>query len=244
MNETYRIPLRSRLLRPLLRVVFRLLFRLLARVTVTGQEHVPRGQAYIVAMNHISLFDPPLVAAFWPQALEIIGASDVFERPGQSQLVRWYGVLPVHRGEFDRALLRRAIAAIRAGHPMLIAPEGRRSHTPAMQRALPGIAYLVEETGVSVIPVGLVGTTDDFWQRAKRGERPRLEMRIGQPLNLPSVNAKGAQRRALRQQNADLVMRHIAGLLPEDYRGVYASVAIPPNNSVKNEQLSMTILRL
>ena len=78
------------------------------------------------------------------------------------------------------------------------------------------------------MPAGLVGTTDDFWQRAKRGERPRLEMRIGKPFSLPTIKEKGAARREARQRNADLVMQYIAGLLPEDYRGVYADTAIIP----------------
>ena len=78
------------------------------------------------------------------------------------------------------------------------------------------------------MPVGLVGTTDDFWQRAKRGEKPHLEMRIGAPVTLPSITEKGAPRREARQRNADLVMQHLAGLLPEDYRGVYAETAIIP----------------
>jgi len=227
MDEPYRVPLRFRLSRPALRAVFRLIFRVLGRVKVTGKENVLRGQPYVVAINHISLFDPPLAAAFWPEALEIIGASDVFERPGQGQLVKLYGVLPVHRGAFDRALLRRAIAAIRAGCPMLIAPEGGRSHVASMRRAFPGVAYLIEETGVPVVPAGLVGTTDDFWQRARRGERPRLEIRIGRAFTLPPVTGKGAGRREARQRNADLVMRHVAGLLPEGYRGVYADSTIP-----------------
>ncbi|MFZ5908664.1 MAG: lysophospholipid acyltransferase family protein [Chloroflexota bacterium] len=227
MDEPYRVPLHFRLSRPALRAVFRLIFHILGRVKVTGKENVLRGQPYVVAINHISLFDPPLAAAFWPEALEIIGASDVFERPGQGQLVRLYGVLPVHRGAYDRDLLRRAVAAIQAGRPLLIAPEGGRSHVTSMRRAFPGVAYLIEETGVPVIPAGLVGTTDDFWQRAKRGERPRLEIRIGQPFMLPPISGKGAERRESRQRNADLVMRYIAGLLPEAYRGVYANSAIP-----------------
>jgi 1-acyl-sn-glycerol-3-phosphate acyltransferase len=94
-----------------------------------------------------------------------------------------------------------------------------------MRRAYPGVAYIVEKTGAPVVPVGLVGTTDDFWQRAKRGERPRLEMRIGKPFKLPPVTGKGAARRKSRQRNADLVMQHIANLLPEDYRGVYRTVS-------------------
>lgn len=228
MLETYRVPRRFRLSRPVLKVVFRLLFRVLGRVKVTGQENVPFGKPYVVAMNHISIYDPPLAAAFWPEVLEIIGASDVFHKPGQGQLLKLYGVIPVHRGEYDRALLQRVVSIIKAGHPFLIAPEGGRSHIPAMRRALPGIAYIVEETGVPVVPVGLVGTTEDFWQQAKQGEKPPLEIRIGAPIPLPPIVEKGAARREARQRNADLVMQHLAGLLPEEYRGIYAETAIRP----------------
>ena len=228
MSEPYRVPYRYRLSRPVLKAVFRLIFHILGRVSVIGKKNVPYGKPYVVAMNHISIYDPPLIAAFWPEMLEIIGAADVFEKPGQGEVLKLYGVIPVHRGEYDRALLKRVVAIIKTGYPFLIAPEGGRSHVPAMRRALPGIAYIVEETGVPVVPVGLVGTTEDFWQRAKRGEKPRLEIRIGAPISLPTITEKGAARREARQRNADLVMQHLAGLLPEEYRGVYAETAIIP----------------
>jgi 1-acyl-sn-glycerol-3-phosphate acyltransferase len=231
MSESYRVPFRYRLSRPALKAVFRLIFHVLGRVKLTGKEHVPHRKPYVVAMNHISIYDPPLIAAFWPEVLEIIGASDVFYKPGQGQLLKLYGVMPVHRGEYDRALLQRIVSIIKAGHPLLIAPEGGRSHVPAMRRAYPGIAYIIEETGVPVVPVGLVGTTEDFWQRARRGERPPLEMRIGAPIALPSILEKGAARREARQRNADLVMQHLAGLLPEEYRGVYAETVITPTET-------------
>ena len=228
MNEPYRVPLRFRVMRPVLKALFRGLFHLLAPVKITGKGNIPYGRAYVAAMNHVSIFDPPFAAAFWPEQLEIIGASDVFSKPGQGQLLRLYGVIPVHRGDYDRALLARVIRIIRSGFPLLIAPEGGRSHVPAMQRAKPGIAYIVEQTGVPVLPVGLVGTTEDFWQRARRGQRPPLEMRIGRPVHLPQITAKGTEKHQARQKNADLVMSHLAGLLPEEYRGVYAESAIPP----------------
>ena len=228
MPETYHVPFRYRLSRPALKAVFRLIFHILGRVKVTGMENVPYGKPYVVAMNHISIYDPPLIAAFWPEVLEIIGASDVFYKPGQGQLLKLYGVMPVHRGEYDRAVLQRVVSMIRAGYPLLIAPEGGRSHVPALRRAYPGIAYIIEGTGAPVVPVGLVGTTEDFWQRSKRGERPHLEIRIGTPITLPSISEKGAARREARQRNADLVMQHLAGLLPEEYRGVYAETAITP----------------
>jgi 1-acyl-sn-glycerol-3-phosphate acyltransferase len=152
----------------------------------------------------------------------------VFDKPGQGQLLKAYGVIPVHRGDYDRALFARVIAVLEAGHPLLIAPEGGRSHVTAMRRALPGIAYIVERTKATVVPAALVGTTEDFWQRAKRSERPRLEMRIGKPITLPENTAKGKEKHEARQANADLVMRHLAGLLPEEYRGAYADSVINP----------------
>jgi 1-acyl-sn-glycerol-3-phosphate acyltransferase len=230
MNDSnvYHVPLRFKLSRPITKSVFRLIFHILGRVQVVGRENIPYGKPYVVAMNHVSIFDPPLVGSFWPEQLEIIGAADVFDKPGQGQVLKIYGVIPVYRGDYDRALLTKIVRIIKSGFPLLIAPEGGRSHVPAMRRAKSGIAYMVEQTGVPVVPVGLVGTTEDFWQRAKRGERPQLEMRIGKPIILPEITVKGNERHEARQQNADLVMRHLAGLLPEEYRGVYAESAIFP----------------
>lgn len=228
MSDMYRVPFRFRISRPILRAVFRGIFHVLGHVKVTGRGNVPYGKPYVVAINHVSIFDPPFAAAFWPEQLEIIGAVDVFDKPGQGQLLTAYGVIPVHRGDYDRALFVKVISMIKSGYPLLIAPEGGRSHVPAMRRAKPGIAYIVEQTRVPVLPAALVGTTEDFWQRAKRGERPLLEMRIGKPIRLPEITAKGAGRHEARQNNADLVMYHLAELLPEEYRGVYAESAISP----------------
>lgn len=225
----YHVPLRFRIIRPFLKTLFRGIFHVLARVKISGTENIPYGKPYVAAMNHVSIFDPPFATAFWPEELEIIGASDVFEKPGQGQLLRLYGVIPVHRGDYDRSLFTKLISILNAGRPLLIAPEGGRSHDTAMRRAKPGVAYLVEKTGVPVLPVGLIGTTEDFWQRASRGEKPPLEMRVGKSILLPPTTTKGLAKHEARQQNADLVMSYLAGLLPEEYRGVYAGSAIVPS---------------
>jgi 1-acyl-sn-glycerol-3-phosphate acyltransferase len=137
----------------------------------------------------------------------------------------------VHRGDYDRVLFTQIISVIKAGFPLLIAPEGGRSHTPGLKRAMPGISYIVEQTQVPVVPVGIVGTTEDFWQRAKRGERPPLELRIGKSIMLPEITTRGAEKHEARQRNADLVMNTLAGLLPEEYRGVYARSAVLPTQT-------------
>lgn len=213
-----------------MRPLFRALFRILAPVEIQGAEHIPYGKPYIAAINHVSTFDPPFVLAFWPENIEALGASDIWQRKsfGQSLLVRLYGATPVHRGEYDREAVSRVVGVLKSGHALLMSPEGGRSHSIAMRQARPGLAFLVEQAGVPVIPVGIVGTTDDFFQRAIRGARPALTMRIGRPLNLPPVEGKGEARRESRQRNTDLVMAHIAGLLPTHYRGVYAASAVEP----------------
>lgn len=230
MNNTnvYQIPLRFRISRPILKIVFSGIFRMLGHVSITGKENIPYGKPYVAAINHVSIFDPPFAGAFWPDRLEIIGAADVFDKPSQGWLLKGYGVIPVHRGDYDRILLTKIIHILKSGFPLLIAPEGGRSHVPAMRRAKAGIAYIIEQTRVPVLPVALVGTTEDFWQRARSGKKPALEMRIGKPIALPDIHSKGTAKHEARQQNADLVMSYLAGLLPEEYRGVYAESAIPP----------------
>ena len=224
--KPYRVPFHIQFNRIYLRFGIRTLFKIMGRVKVVGRENVPLGKPYVIAINHISIFDPPLTVSFWPEEPEVIGAADVFEKKGQGTILSLYGVIPVHRGDYDRALLEKILAIIKSGRPLVIAPEGGRSHEPAMRRAMPGVGYIIEHTQVPVIPVGLVGTLDDFWQRAKRGEKPLLEMRIGKPIIFSPITQKGAERREARQHNADLVMRYIAGLLPEEYHGVYAGQAI------------------
>jgi 1-acyl-sn-glycerol-3-phosphate acyltransferase len=115
------------------------------------------------------------------------------------------------------------LAALEAGRPVMIAPEGGRSHTPGLHRGKPGIAYIVHKANVPVVPVGIVGSTDDFLSKALHAKRPRLEMHIGKPLCLPPVTGKGAQKHASLQRNVDQIMLAIAELLPSEYRGVYAN---------------------
>ncbi len=224
--STYNVSLFNKIARPIIKGTFRGIFRTLSPITIEGTENIPYGKPYIVAMNHVSLYDPPFIASFWPETLEIIGAQSVFETPGQREVLIAYGVIPVHRGEYDRKLIERMLSALKSGRPLLIAPEGGRSHETAMRKAMPGVAYIFEKAQVPVVPAAIIGTTQDYWQHAKKRERPPLTLSIGRPINLPPLVSKGAERRASRQRNADLVMSHLAGLLPEEYRGVYEETAI------------------
>jgi len=218
----YQVPLHNQILRRIVRPIFRGLFHVLGRVEIHGKENIPRNEPCLIALNHISIYEPPLILAFWPTSPEAAGAIDIWSRPGQSLLVRIYGGIPVNRGQYNRKLLEILVSVIQSGRSLVIAPEGGRSHTPGMQRALPGIAFIAERTGARIIPVGISGSTEDFFAKAKHGKRPTIGMNIGAPFKLPSIDCGGKAMRIARQRNADLVMLKIATLLPPEYHGVYA----------------------
>lgn len=222
-DSDYQVPFHTQVFRLVLRLVFRLLFTLLSRPAVYGLENVPDKGAYLIAINHVSLYEAPFILAYWPKPPEAAGAVDIWSRPGQSLLARLYGGIQVHRGEYDRQLIDKILSVLKSGKPLVIAPEGGRSHIPGMRRALPGAAYIIDQAGVPVVPVGIYGATDDFLSLAFRGKRPRIEMRIGQPIHLPPIKGRGEARRKERQANADQIMFKISELLPREYRGVYDS---------------------
>ncbi|NUM45674.1 MAG: 1-acyl-sn-glycerol-3-phosphate acyltransferase [Anaerolineales bacterium] len=218
-------PLRFR--RSAMRFVFRQIFRLTYRIRIEGQANIPVEGAYLIAHNHVSVVDPSVILAFWPISVQAIGAAELWQRPGQNWLVQFYGTLPVNRGEMDRQFIEGAVEVLRGGLPLLIAPEGTRSRTPGMNRANPGIAYLVDRAEVPVLPVAVTGNTVENLKLAVKGKRPPLDVRIGKLFHLPPLEGQGAARREARQRNADLVLEHVAALLPETYQGFYARSDVP-----------------
>ncbi|MCS6908566.1 MAG: lysophospholipid acyltransferase family protein [Anaerolineales bacterium] len=230
MNDrafSYRVPRINRVARQIMRPIFRSLYFLLSSMHIQGMENVPKNGAYVVAFNHVSLYDVPFLLTFWPTELEAIGAVEVWQRMGQNIFAHLYYGIQIHRNRYDRRALEQGLSVLARGTPLLIAPEGGRTHRPGLCRAYPGIAFLVEKARVPVVPVGIVGATADFLLRVLRLERPRLEMNIGKPLYLPPLPAKGKARRRARQRNADQVMLAIAALLPPEYRGVYSNFSLP-----------------
>ena len=220
----YTVPFKNRLFRALLAPAVRFLVRLLFRLRIVGLENVPKSGPYIIAYNHVSLFEPPLLLAFWPVFPEPIAGADTFKRDALKFFVRGYGALAVRRGEYDRKIIDESLWVLDSHKALMIAPEGGRSHKPGLRQAKAGVAYLMDRARVPVVPAGISGTSDGMLKPALRGKRPPLEIRIGKPFDLPPIEGRGEDRRAARQANADLVMRHIAAVLPPEYWGEYQPI--------------------
>ena len=222
MTEEYRIPLRTRVSRRFMRLFFRTLFHVLGKVELSGMENIPDHNRYVIVYNHVSIVEVPFIAAFWPGVIEIIGALAVWERGYQGLIAKMYGGIQVDRTQFDREVFKQVERVLDAEMPLMISPEGGRSHQPGLRRGKPGVAYIVDKADVVVLPVAVVGNTVDFLTKGMKFDRQIIQMIVGEPFKVPPVRGKGAERRLIRQKNTDYMMARLAALLPEEYRGVYA----------------------
>jgi 1-acyl-sn-glycerol-3-phosphate acyltransferase len=170
-------------------------------------------------MNHLGGGDPVLVIGYAGRPLAIAGKVEVLGWPVIGPLARVYGMIPLRRGEPERAALRRMLAVLDAGQALLIAPEGRESLTGALEQGKTGPAFLALHADAPILPVAITGTAwRDVLPAWRRLRRPLVTLTFGEPYRLPS----GMPRR----EAADEIMRRIAALLPPEYRGVYAGEAV------------------
>jgi 1-acyl-sn-glycerol-3-phosphate acyltransferase len=199
----------------------RVVLQCLVRVRVEGLEHVPREGALIVAPNHISNADPPLVGGWLTPALDrrprFLAKEQLF-----TGVVGWFlrsqGVIPVKAGGSDVEAYRVARSLVEAGEVIVIHPEGTRSRDGRLGTPKPGISLLATRHGVPVLPVGISGT-DDFLRRGQRMPHlgARVTVRIGRPYQ--PVAEKGADRRAALAAADEELMRRIAALVDPRHRG-------------------------
>lgn len=192
------------------------------RLEVRGRERVPRGASIMVA-NHLHLLDPPLVVAVSPRPVHAMAKRELFETP----LVGWvfWGMraFPVRRYSADMGALRAARAILRRDEPVLIFPEGTRSPTGQLQPVLPGAAAVAVLSGAELVPVAITGTEQitvpGVFFAWLRGARPRITVEFGEPFTLPAELKQASK----ATEASDYIMRRVAALLPEQYRGAYGS---------------------
>lgn len=208
------------MLRAILHAFFRFFFTVLSRLDVQGEENVPPSGGLIVASNHVSILDAPLVFAVIDRKDLTALITDKYVRHILIRpLVEAVRGIWINREEADVQALRTARNYLREGRALGIAPEGTRSTTGALLQAKTGVAYLADKAGAPILPVAIWGTETAAAQ-LKRLRRPAIHIHFGEPFMLPKL-ARDERSEAL-ERNTDTIMCRIAVMLPPQYRGVYA----------------------
>jgi 1-acyl-sn-glycerol-3-phosphate acyltransferase len=172
-------------------LLFTPLVRVLFRVRVTGLEHVPSSGPAILAFNHVSSLDGPVlgIEVGWRSRRQtrFLVAAEFFAKRRFGWILRNYEQIPIRRGEGDADALGQAIDTVRRGALTAVSPEGRVNDDPSgnLQRIRSGVARIALPTGAPIVPVGIWGT-QRRWPRTGlrlgRPWRPRLGLAFGPPI--------------------------------------------------------------
>ncbi len=192
---------------------------LLTRCQVRGRENVPSQGPLLIVANHLNLADPPLLSVSISRKVVFMAKEELFRSRFSSYFIRGFGAFPVHRGRLDRKALRQADRIFDDGLALIMFPEGTRSKNAQLQPAFSGSALIASHSRVPILPVGIIGTEKIkgvFWML----RRPQITVNIGCPFYPPPVSSRLTKVELAEFTNS--IMRHIAELLPVEYRGNYA----------------------
>ncbi len=195
----------------------RALLMLITSRDIQGRENVPRKGALIVASNHLSNGDPPILTAAVPRQIAWMTKAEWFKTPIIGQLFRMGGMIPVRRFEADLKALRHAQRVLGEGGVLAMFPEGTRGGDKGLRAGEPGTALIALRTSTPIVPIAIWGTEHvklprDFFRRT------RVHVRFGKPFTL---EVSGRINRDDVARGTGTIMREIAALLPERYRGIY-----------------------
>lgn len=203
-----------------LRRIINWLLQHLTRTEIIGLENVPESGGLLIATNHMSRMDIP-VLFINPRRPDMTAL--VTTKYLKYPLLRWFIITAegiwLDRDTADFSAFRKAVEALQAGKAIGIAPEGTRSTTASLIEGKPGTALLALRTGTPIIPVAIVGTEDSV-SKMLHFKRPHITVTYGKVITPPRLDRSNREHQL--QDLTDEVMCQIASMMPEKYRGVYA----------------------
>lgn len=204
-----------------LRSIVRFLMKFIADIEVHSPDVLPEGNL-IGAANHLGRLDTAALLCVIDREDLIMPVAEKYKNhPIFGAIGRSANAIWLNRFEADFSALREILARMEKGGLLVIAPEGTRSKTEAMQEAKLGVAFLASKSGFPVVPVAVTGTEDRaVLENLKRFRRSKIVVRVGKPFKIEIPRGKGREQ-AMRDAT-DEIMCQIGAMLPENYRGYYA----------------------
>jgi 1-acyl-sn-glycerol-3-phosphate acyltransferase len=190
---------------------------------VVGVENVPRTGPLIICPNHSATLDPPMVPAFLPRGdTWSMAKSEYFRHTLSNWIFRAYNAFPVVRHTADRKALKWSFDLLKAGHALIIFPEGTRIESGVLGPPEPGAGFLAQKAACVVLPVGLTGTRECLPKGARWPRRTKVSITFGKAIVVLSKRADGS--RVSHTEASEAIMLAIAELLPPEQRGMFSDV--------------------
>lgn len=187
------------------RAIVDVLTRLLWRRRLVGVERVPRTGAFILAPSHRSIVDAFLAPMITRRRVRFMAKQELWKSKVLGRLVEALGAFPVDRDATDRTALRRAMACIEAGEPLVVFPEGTRRRGDRIEDLHDGAAYLASRLQVPIVPIGIAGTEEIMPKGAKLPRLRRVTIVVGESID-PPRRARSVKRSDVRSLTADLAV--------------------------------------
>ena len=188
-----------------------LLERIIFGFRVSGRDLIPREGGVIIASNHISYCDPPVVGSGVPREIYFMAKEELFRNPAFAWLIRTYNAIPLRRSIGDVGAVKKAVGLLKQGKAVLMFPEGTRSLSGRFLKPKPGVGMIAALASVPVVPAFVTGT-NRLGSAVLR--RSRLVVAFGEPV-VPERDRTGSGGREGYLKISEEVMRRIAGLAKE-----------------------------
>jgi len=200
---------------------FRAMYRFFFRWQVINAERVPLTGGVILASNHASFLDPPLVGSGLKRGINYMARESLFRFPGVGALLRSWQAVPVDRDGGGAAGLKAILDRLLAGGGVILFPEGTRTQDGWLQPARSGIGLVVIKSDAPVIPVRVFGTFDAFGRHHIFPRPKPVAVKYGRPMQFEALRAEAktcskARLKEIYQQVADEIMAAIAKLEPRE----------------------------
>jgi 1-acyl-sn-glycerol-3-phosphate acyltransferase len=198
---------------------YRTLFKCYFRWRVYTPERVPLEGGVILASNHASYLDPPLVGAGLRRSINYLARENLFRFPIMGWVLRRWQVVPVDRDGGGAAGLRAILERLLAGGAIILFPEGTRTRDGKLQPARSGIGLTVIKSAAPVVPVRVFGTFEAYGRHLRLPRPRRVAVKYGKPMDFAQLRAEAKvcskpRLKEIYQQVADELMAAIGRLEP------------------------------